>query len=76
MKDFSHLHALEFRLHNERQRLNQSYNKPSEWASRLVIVQGIEREIQGERIFLGLNPNPVPGSMDDDALMAELGITH
>ena len=73
MTDFSHLNALEFRLHNERQRLAASRTE-KERAMRTVWVAGIEREIAAEYAFLGLEP--APASLDeitDDELLRELG---
>lgn len=70
MADFSHLNALEFRLHNERQRLSQSKTS-AERAARTAIVAGIEREIVWERDFLGMNGyTQLPFASDDDLLAA------
>lgn len=50
---FSHLNALQFRLHNEEQRLEAS-KTPYELQCRQVWVDGIKKEIVAERKFLGL----------------------
>lgn len=52
-RDFSHLHALEHGLHNERARL-ASAKTEGERALRSVWIAQSEREIAQERIFLGL----------------------
>lgn len=66
----THLDALQLRLSNERQRLAAA-KTPFELAARQAIVQSCEREIAGERRFLGLQgAAPV---MSDDDLLASLG---
>lgn len=49
----AHLSALITRLANERARLNAATN-PDEIKLRTVWVRGIEREINGEERFLGI----------------------
>jgi hypothetical protein len=71
MIDYSHLNALESRLHNEQVRLGQSPNIGT-WNARLVIVQGIEREIASERQFLGLPATLECAILNDDELLAAL----
>lgn len=61
--DFSHLNALELCLSHERAR------EPN--ALRAVWIAKIEREIAGERAFLGL-PAVVASDLTDDELFAEL----
>lgn len=67
----SHLAALNIRLTHERARLAEA-KTPAEREQRQVWVAQIEREIAGEREFLGLPPeHPVP-DLSDDELLAEL----
>ena len=53
MIDLSHLHALEYRLSNERVRLAEAKTK-KEIEMRKVWVAGIEKEIENEKKFLGI----------------------
>ncbi len=69
-RDESHLNALELRLSHERGRLRAA-KTDAERATRQVTVDGIEREIAGERKFLGLAPQAA-SAMSDDALMQAL----
>jgi hypothetical protein len=69
--DLSHLHALEFSLHNERQRLAASRTESAR-ALRSVWVAQLEREIIGERRFLGLADEPDDTPMSDDELLVAL----
>lgn len=68
--DYSHLHALEFGLSNERARLANA-RTPHEIAMRTAWVQGRERELAFEREFLGLPPDSLVELSDAD-LLAEL----
>lgn len=69
-RDESHLNALELRLSHERGRLRAAQTD-AERTARQVTVDGIEREIAGERKFLGLAPQAA-SAMSDDALMQAL----
>ena len=69
MTDFSHLHALELRLSNEKIRLVNA-KSPSEVNHRQVFVDQIAREIVGERKFLNLPVVDAPILSDDDLLDA------
>jgi len=71
-KDFSHLNALEYRLHNENKRLTQA-TTPREKEWRQVIVDQIKKEIAHERTFLGLPEQEPPVTLSDDELLKELG---
>ena len=53
--DFSHLNALQFRLHNEARALAAA-TSASERELRAVWVAQIEREIAAEYAFLGITP--------------------
>jgi hypothetical protein len=64
-----HLDALELSLSHERARLATA-TKKSEIAQRTVWVQQIEKEIAGEKAFLGIRDSVC--TMSDDELMAEL----
>lgn len=70
MLDYSHLNALEMRLVSEKGRLQDAKNL-AEKQAREIIVAGIEKEIKGERHFLGLDK---PGNIDTDQLLKELGV--
>jgi hypothetical protein len=71
-RDFSHLHALEHGLHNERARL-ASAKTEGERALRAAWIRQREREIAQERIFLGLPLDPVDtDAMTDDELLEAL----
>jgi hypothetical protein len=71
-RDFSHLHALEHGLHNERARL-ASAKTEGERALRAVWIRQREREIAQERIFLGLPADhEEPDTMTDDDLLQAL----
>lgn len=64
----SHLDSLEIRLHNEEQRLvNATSNSERQW--RKIWVEGIKREIKGERKFLGLDQID---KLTDEQLLSEL----
>lgn len=73
MQDTSHLVALQERLSRERIRLAQA-NTAAEKAQRQVWVDQAERELAGELKFLGLQDLPQAGNIDDDTLLAELGL--
>ena len=67
----THLNAIRLRLSNERTRL-ASASSESERQLRATWVVGIERELAGEFAFLGLQPDPQFGGIDDDELLEEL----
>jgi hypothetical protein len=67
----NHLNALELNLSNERVRLSQSKTQ-QEVDLRRVFVQQLEKEILGERKFLGLVD---PVHVSDDELLEELGLS-
>lgn len=71
--DLSHLHAIEVRLSNERNRLAQA-KSAKEKAFRRVQVQHAEKELAGEYAFLGLTPPSEADKMSDDDLLRELGL--
>lgn len=74
MSQTSHLEALQFRLSNEKSRLNNAKNK-NEKTFRETLVTQIEKEIQGELKFLeskGIKVDTSVEQMSDDELMAEL----
>lgn len=74
MSQTSHLEALQFRLSNEKSRLNNAKNK-NEKTFRETLVAQIEKEIQGELKFLeskGIKIDTSVEHMSDDELMAEL----
>lgn len=74
MSQTSHLEALQFRLSNEKSRLNNAKNK-NEKTFRETLVAQIEKEIQGEIKFLeskGIKVDMSVEQMSDDELMAEL----
>jgi len=66
----THLNALELRLSHERTYLAQAKTQ-NERALRQVWITQIEKEIDGERKFLGLS-GELP-EISDDELLAELG---
>ena len=55
MTDLTHLHALELNLSHERVRLFAA-KSPGERALRAVWVQQLEKEIDAEYAFLGIEP--------------------
>lgn len=67
MPDFTHLNALQHRLHNETRALNAATNAGAR-EMRAVWVTQIEREIAGEYAFLGITPC----TATDDELLADL----
>ncbi|HXJ39712.1 MAG TPA: hypothetical protein VNH18_10570 [Bryobacteraceae bacterium] len=67
----NHLHALELRLSHERERLAQA-KTARERELRAVWVAQIEREIAGERKFLGLPESEADATVSDDELLAQL----
>jgi len=86
MTDFTHLDALQSRLHRERQRLAEA----KDWLGRASAarrggiendiafrereIASCEREIAGEYAFLGIEPPPASiDGLSDDELLAELG---
>lgn len=70
-RDYSHLHALEVGLANERSRLAVA-KTDQERALRSVWIGQREREIAAERLFLGLGDDPETDAMSDDELLAAL----
>ena len=70
MTNYSHLDALQTRLSHETLRLNASKTN-AEREMRQVWVNGIKREIAGEKKFLGLDKFE---AMSDDQLLAELSV--
>lgn len=79
MTDFSHLDALLARLTRENGRLQEAQaKKPSkktanEIAFRKHEIMMVEREIDGEYKFLGIEPFKAD-DLTNDELLAELGI--
>lgn len=73
MIDYSHLDALNFGLSNERVRLANAKTE-QERELRKVWVEGLEKEISRERVFLGLPVVEEVCSMDElDAFMETFG---
>jgi hypothetical protein len=70
MKDTTHLDALQVRLSNERNRLAAA-KTDGERELRRVYVAQCEKEIAGEKAFLGIVDAPA-AAMSDDELLAEL----
>lgn len=68
-----HLHALYVRLSNERERLASAQSE-NEREMRSVWVAGIEKEIDQERLFLGLPKVTETDNVSDDALLEQLGM--
>lgn len=66
----THLDALQLNLSNERNRLAAA-TCPKERELRAVWVAQLEKEIAGEKAFLGMTDTP-PAPMSDDDLFAEL----
>lgn len=71
MADLTHLNALELRLSNEREYLRAAKSEGEKELRRVWIAQ-IEKEIAGERKFLGLT-EPAECDLTDDELLEELG---
>lgn len=70
--DLSHLNALEYGLHNESMRLKEAKSQ-GEIDLRSVWVKQLEKQVEDERIRLGLVQSEVV-EMSDAELLAELGI--
>lgn len=70
-QDLSHLNAIQLRLSHERARLAAAKTEREREFRRLQ-VSSAEKELAGERKFLGLEEEPVPPIMNRDALLAEL----
>ena len=70
MTDFSHLNALQHRLFNEQERL-ASAKSDQERELRQVWVRQIEKEIEAEYKFLGIEPVKLDDISLDD-LFAEI----
>lgn len=73
MQDTAHLVALQERLARERGRLAHAKTS-AEKEQRQVWVAQMERELEGELKFLGLSSDATPTELDDDTLLAELGL--
>jgi hypothetical protein len=71
MKDFSHLAALFDRLSRERVRLSTA-KTDNERDLRSIWVKQIEKEIEDEQRFLGLDSSTVDNVISDDDLLKEL----
>lgn len=68
--DFSHLDAIQERLHHARQRMALATGGARDWFAHEVAM--IEREEASEYAFLGIKPVPIDEIMSDDELLAEL----
>lgn len=73
MTDFSHLDAIQERLHRARQRLASATAKARDWHAHEVMM--IEREEAAEYAFLGIKRATIDDVMADDDLLAELAET-
>lgn len=73
MKNTSHLKALEIRLSHEREYLSQS-KTDMERRMRQVWIDGITKEIEDEKKFLGIGVEDTANDMTDEELLIELGI--
>ena len=73
MPDTTHLVSLQSSLSREKARLSAA-RKPSEIALRRVWVAQLEKEIIAEYTFLGMTPPVELDDMNDDDLLAELGL--
>ena len=71
MTDLSHLDALNLRLSHEREYLRTAKSQ-QEKELRTVWIAQIEKEIQGEMKFLGIETTPDEILMSDDELLNEL----
>jgi len=69
MTDFTHLAALETRLSHERGYLAAA-KAAGERALRSVWIAQIEKEIAGEKKFLGIDDADLPDMTDDELLAA------
>lgn len=65
--NMSHLHTLELRLSNERQRLHDA-GMPDEKVIRAVWVEQIKKEIEAEKKFLGILDD-IPNNLTDEQLL-------
>lgn len=75
--ELAHLRALELRLANEKARLNMAIDqRPSEVPYRQSVVDGVEKEIQGEIAFLASKGITVVSdevnTLNDDELLENL----
>lgn len=70
MTDFTHLDAIQLRLSHERGYLANAKSE-REREMRRVWVAGIEKELEAEYRFLGIEPVALADISDDD-LLAEL----
>jgi hypothetical protein len=71
MYDLSHLHAIELRLSNERERLRHAKTK-MEIEMRTVWVRGAEKELEQEKEFLRKRGVVIPAAPTKEELFAEL----
>ena len=69
MLNLDHLNSIELRLSNERARLANAKTE-GEKQLRKVWVNGIEKELEDEKKFLGINSVEI--EMDEEDLLAEL----
>lgn len=72
-RDMDHLSALELHLSNERERLAAATTETERELRRVYVAQ-CEREVAGERAFLGSPAAAQSAGMDDAAILAELGL--
>ncbi len=70
MTDFSHLDALQSRLHREVSRRDAATNT-NERNFRIREIESCEKEIAAEYKFLGIKPVTIDDILDDE-LLAEL----
>lgn len=74
MVDRTHLSALRVRLSHEKARLGAATRETERELRRAWIAQ-IEREIEGEKRFLGIEETESPDfDLSDDELLRELGL--
>lgn len=72
MTDFSHLNAIQDRIHREEQRLRAATTE-SDRAFREHEIMMAKREEAAEYKFLGIEPQPVDENMSLEDILAELG---
>lgn len=70
--DTTHLVALEQHLSREKQRLLEA-KTAHEKEMRAVWVKQLEKEIEGEKTFLGIKDEPLPELSDEELLQELLG---
>lgn len=71
MTDFSHLNAIQERIHRETMRFMSTHNE-GERQFRFSQVRQAEKELADEYAFLGIAPIALPKDISDDDLLAEL----